>query len=227
MAGVLADILFPGRCLLCGEWLASPRPRGLAVCSDCLRGLRPLAGERCSVCSTPLISEQGICTRCRRTTYAFSSNHSVYANEGALKELIAQYKFSGRTSLARLFAAGLGEAYRARFSGLPVVPVPPRPRQRSPGCVERLARALQREAPVELRRVLLRTGGAAQKGLDLEERSTNLRGMIRVRSRAAVPARAVLLDDVFTTGATADSCAAALREAGCKEVMVLTLAIEV
>ncbi len=226
MAGALSDMLFPGRCLLCGEWLAFPRQHRLPVCGDCLGGLRPLGGERCRVCSTPLVSERGICTRCRRTTYAFSSNHSVYANEGALKELIAQYKFSGRSSLAGLFAAGLAEAFRALFSGLPLVPVPPRPRQRSPGCVERLARALRRETQLELRRVLLRAGGAAQKSLDFQERSMNLRGMLRVRSRAAVPARVVLLDDVFTTGATADACAAALREAGCSEVMVLTLAIE-
>jgi predicted amidophosphoribosyltransferase len=92
--------------------------------------------------------------------------------------------------------------------------------------VERIVRALTREVPLDVRRLLVRLGGAAQKGLDFEQRRTNLRGMIRVRERAIVPARVVLLDDVFTTGATADACAGALHEAGCGEVCVLTLAIE-
>lgn len=226
MAGVLADILFPGRCLLCGEWLALRRTSRTPVCADCLRGLAPLDGRRCGVCSTPLSSEQGICTRCRRTSYTFSSNHSVFANEGCLKELIAHYKFSGRTRLAGFFAASLGDALRERFSGIPLVPVPSRRRGGSPGSVDRIARELARMMPLDVRRVLVRLGGAAQKGLDFEQRRTNLRGMIRVREREAVPARVVLLDDVFTTGATADACAAALKEAGCGEVAVLTLAIE-
>ena len=79
-----------------------------------------------------------------------------------------------------------------------------------------------------MQRLLERTGGAQQKSLDFAQRRENLRGMIRLApgANALLPARVLLLDDVFTTGATLDACARALREGGCRSVLGLTLAIE-
>jgi predicted amidophosphoribosyltransferase len=59
--------------------------------------------------------------------------------------------------------------------------------------------------------------------LGREGRAHNLKGAIRVKSRSEIPARAIVLDDLMTTGATLNACATALREAGCAEVYGITL----
>jgi predicted amidophosphoribosyltransferase len=73
--------------------------------------------------------------------------------------------------------------------------------------------------------VLSRTGGdLPQAGLRLAAREKNVRGAFRVPARRESPSDALLLDDVFTSGATARACAAALKTAGAKNILVLTLA---
>ena len=75
--------------------------------------------------------------------------------------------------------------------------------------------------------LLTRRAGAAQKGLHYRERLANIRGTITLRRNAAsVPQRVVLIDDIFTSGATADECARVLKQGGAREVHVLTLALE-
>jgi predicted amidophosphoribosyltransferase len=160
------------------------------------------------------------------TSFAFARNHSVFAYAAEIKDLVRSYKFSGRVRLSRLFAQFLAEAIRNEFPTASVVPVPPRPGGSSLDPVGRMARMLRKEHGIPVLSPLVRTGGVSQKTLDLEERRKNLLGKIRVKPGFEAPQRTVLLDDIFTTGATADACARALCAAGCREVGVVTLAIE-
>jgi predicted amidophosphoribosyltransferase len=93
-----------------------------------------------------------------------------------------------------------------------------------------VALALHRAAGTEMLTPLVRRSGGPQKGLHYEERLENIRGTIRLRRfgkrLGGLPKRIVLLDDIFTSGATADECTRVLRLAGVREVFVLTLAIE-
>jgi predicted amidophosphoribosyltransferase len=223
---VVLDILFPGRCLICGEWLHLWRGGNVPVCGACQAELRPLEGPRCRTCSIPLVSETGLCTRCRVTQYAFSAHLSLFAYTGPARQLISRYKFSGRRSLAALFAGMLAREIHGGFGGMPVVPVPPRPGRPRPDPVGRIAGILERAHGVEVLRVLARAGGPAQKSLDFAGRRSNLEGRIRVRGGHGVDLPVLLLDDVFTTGATADACARVLTAAGCPEVRVLTICME-
>jgi ComF family protein len=234
---VLLGILFPGRCLLCGQWLSFDSADGAAhaggatdvpVCLPCRDSLVPIRGARCARCGMGLVSEIGTCTRCRDAGYAFESNVALFPYSGAPKELIARFKFDGRSRCAGLFAAWAAAALDGPRAAIPVVPVPPRPGRSAPDAVELVARRLQKDHGRDVQRLLERTGGAQQKSLDFAQRRRNLSGMLRVASGsgAVVPARVVLLEDVFTTGATLDACARTLREAGCQSVLGLTLAIE-
>jgi len=94
-----------------------------------------------------------------------------------------------------------------------------------------VTRALRPTAGTTTLELLSRRGGGPQKGLHYKERMENIRGTIRLRRSGPatidLPERVVLLDDIFTSGATADECAWVLQAAGVREVCVLTLAIEV
>jgi predicted amidophosphoribosyltransferase len=228
-AGDFLELLFPGRCLSCGRWLLLSGSAGLPVCGECRQSLCVLAGERCGICSAPLAGERGTCTRCRAAAFAFEKNLSVFAYSGHVRDLVIAFKIAGRKRLAGWFAEHLAELTRKAFPGRALVPAPARPGRRDPDGVERIARVLERRHAHEICRCLLRTGGVEQKTLDPAARRENLRGRIVVRpgfSRADLPPHPVVLDDVFTTGATADACARALLCGGCLSVAVLTLAID-
>ncbi len=219
------DILFPGRCILCGEWLLAGAAAPL--CPPCQETLRRLEGNRCSRCGIRLISEHGTCTRCRDADYVFRSNVALFPYSGEARRLLNALKFGGRLRLAAWFAEQAAGHLAA--AGIPVVPVPARPGRRSPDPVERIARRLSHDHGVTVVRLLRRTGGAPQKTLDLKERRENLLGRIRLAPgvRAdSIPPQVVLVDDVFTTGATLDACARVLLAAGCERVDTLTLVIE-
>lgn len=248
---LLLEVVFPGRCLLCGQWLLLndecpnrarsankchrewPRewPRDLSVplCNLCRQSLKPIVEVPCAKCGTRLISESNTCMRCREAEYAFESNVALFPYSGAAKELIRMFKFEGRSRLTGFFADLAAAALSPARERLPVVPVPSRPGRRTPDPVEQVAACLERRHGKTVRRLLMRTGGSQQKSLDLPRRRENLRGMIRlvpVKGIVELPTHVILLDDIFTTGATIDACARVLLDAGCVGVYAITLAIE-
>jgi predicted amidophosphoribosyltransferase len=166
------ELLFPGRCLLCGEALAFNCRAGEPLCLACRAGLVPLDGpRRCAICSLPLSSEKRLCTRCRRRTYEFRSNLSLFEYLGGVRELLYQYKFRNRLRLAPLLAGFYARALRAGFPGAVLIPAPASPqavRRRGWDPVERLCRVLRREHGFPVRRVLERRAGPAQKLLGYE-----------------------------------------------------------
>jgi ComF family protein len=231
---VVLELLFPGRCLLCGAELAFRTRGGGPLCLDCRSGLAPLAGRRrCAVCSLPLLSERRLCTRCRKREYEFESNLSLFEYRDEVRELLYQYKFRNRLRLAGVLAEFYARALRADFPGAVLVPAPANPqavRRRGWDPVERICRVLESRYGFPASRALVRRAGPPQKLLGYEERLRNLQGTIRLRRPSPpepVLSDLVIIDDVFTTGATAGECARLLRLAGTSRVRVLTLAIDV
>jgi ComF family protein len=224
------QVLYPGLCLLCGRPLTggvSDAPLA-PVCPSCRRLLNPVdAPRRCRVCSLPLISETGLCSRCRSRRFHFVSSFSLFVYGEAVRELIYQLKFANRRSLVPLFAAVLEPLVRESFPELPIVPVPGNPlavRRRGWDPMVEIARRLARRCRRRLLCLLRRRAGAPQKSLGYEDRILNLRGTISLRGTP--PPQVLLLDDIFTTGATADECARVIRGGGGRIVRVLTVAID-
>jgi competence protein ComFC len=175
-----------------------------------------------------LISETGICTRCRQRSYHFTSHFSLFEYRDQAQELLILYKFENRRRIGLSLADLLAPAVRDKFSGIPLVPVPYRKkarRARGWDPIGEICRLLRARHHLPVAPCLARKGGMPQKSLDFEQRLINLRGQIRLR-RSLGTRKAVLLDDVFTTGATLDECARILREAGCEEVHAVTIAID-
>ncbi len=239
----ILEAIFPGRCLLCGKWLSvskegrngatsawgQPNVLSVPLCDPCRTSLVPIGEDRCAKCGMRLVSESVTCTRCREADFVFESNIALFSYSREAKELIRALKFDGRLRLAGLFAGLASSAFCPEWETYPVVPVPPRPGRKTPDPVGRVAACLERQHGKTVRRLLVRTGGLQQKSLDLPRRRENLRGVIRLareRGHFGLPTRVILLDDIFTTGATIDACARVLRDAGCEQVYAVTLAIE-
>lgn len=225
----LGAILFPGTCVVCGDHLPLLAEHPFPLCRPCAQVAPIDAPSRCAKCSKPLISEIDVCTRCRARDFVFERNFSLFSYRGRAGELIRAYKFRRVISLSGFFAEHVASFYRSNGLGGPIVPAPGRRsavRKRGYDPVGLIARRLRRICNIPVLDILRRNGGRPQKTLNYEGRLTNLAGTIRAPRHARVPSAVVLLDDVFTTGATANECARVLLAAGAAEVQVITLSLD-
>ena len=233
------QILYPEVCLCCGEELLFSGSLEFPICTSCRESLSPIRSDRrCPVCSIPLISETRRCTRCSQREFSFDSNFSLFEYRGEVRRIIAAFKFHNHRCVGRFIASLLLPELQRLHRGAAVVPVPGsrqsvRRRGWDPMLV--VAGVLDRSAGLPVIPLLERRRSGAQKGLRVQDRKENIRGATELRrvggaggtSREDVPRRVVLIDDIFTSGATADECSRVLRRGGARTVDVLTLAIEV
>jgi len=217
--------LLPTSCLLCGE----PAASAVDLCTACKREL-PWLGPACPRCAQPL-PVPAVCGACQREPPRFAHCVAAFRYAYPVRELLSRFKFdgdlcAGRT-LSSCLARRLAETYADHWPDFLVVPVPlhaSRLRSRGFNQAERIARRAARELELNVSTRSLRRIRATpdQKSLDLKARRANLRGAF---DAVKVPAGPVaLVDDVLTTGATANAAAAALLEKGATEVHLWCLA---
>ena len=186
------------------------------------------------LCRSPFASgasldETGRCPLCVEGSRGFDAAYSYGSYEGPLRDLVHLFKYRRIRSLEKPLGRMLCLALPREEQADLIVPVPMhwwRKWNRGFNQADLLARMVARRTGIPAKSVLQRgRRTAAQAGLTLAQRRENLTGVFHVRGRNRVEGRRVLLvDDVFTTGATASACAAALKRAGARSVVLLTLA---
>jgi predicted amidophosphoribosyltransferase len=222
LADELVALLVPPACLSCRRPLARA---GEALCAPCRSGLPWLPELRCRRCGLP-----SPCRPCPAAGAPFAEAWAPLAHDGTARLLVAALKFRGRLPVADLMAAQIAATSPPGLLAPPamLVPVPAvaaRRRARGFDQAERLARALARRTGLPWRRALRRPGrGARQLGASRAARLAPGRVEVEMVAGVAAPARAVLVDDVHTTGATLRAAAAALRAAGTAHVACVTYA---
>lgn len=205
---VMAVVLAPA-CASCGSVLDSPRAG--PVCDDCWRGISPL----------PLPWQPA-------APSSLDSGIAAAVYDGTLRNIIHAWKFERRQGLARPLAALVRVRCHDSLAGADMaVAVPMTPWRRWARGFNQ-ADDLARGLGVPVVRALARwRPRPAQASLSLPQRQRNLTAAIVVRRRTAprlAGARIVLVDDVVTTGATLEACAAALKAAGAADVRAVTVA---
>ena len=234
--------VLPVSCSVCGN----PSSNGYPVCKPCrekllasarARRLLEREEDRCASCGARLISAEGLCPECRSGDKPFKAADSVctlfsYTPQNA--RLLSEWKIAECRLYSSIFAEILAAVFAAsglsgeecKKRGIAIVPVPPRPgkiKRTGWDQVEELCRLLRKRSGLPVADCLARSATAQQKGLGKEERKANIRGQISLKKGKCPPQTAILIDDIVTTGATADACAEALKSAGSRLVAVLAL----
>jgi len=220
------DVLFPPRCVACGE-------QGTFLCRACVEAMPRALPPRCPLCWQP--ERRGeVCGRCAQARPAFAGARSLHLYQGPVREAVHALKYDHLSALARPMAAHMAAYLEAE--ALPVDMVVPVPlfgrRQRLRGYNQ--SALLAREVARLGRGLPLAEGGLARRrdtppqarSVDAEARSRNVTGAFVGERRRVEGRRVLLVDDVMTTGATLDACAGALRQAGAASVWALTFARE-
>jgi len=233
----LVSVIFPAGCRICDQLLTDSRR--VPICRQCLASLQRIPSIACETCGLPLPGfaqkekQPLLCPACKDKTYAFDCARSYAIYDGPLVRAILLLKFEQIEPLGIWFAERLVEVVHSEAEKLAadvVVPVPlhrQRERERGYNQAALISTPLAKRLLLPHRGVLLvRTRARPDKRiLSLEERWESVRGAFATRPGSQVDnLRVLLIDDVLTTGATLDSCARALLEAGAKSVVALTVA---
>jgi ComF family protein len=229
----LFSLVFPDNCRICEAPLT--RVSRVPVCDACLLSPEPSTAEHyCVSCHTPFLNDRpldgdGRCRLCRRGLSGFDAAFAFGDYDGVLRKLVQLFKYGKIPTLSAPLGAMLARALpRERaFDAIVAMPMHWRRRwQRGFNQSALLAEELARRTglPV-LAAVRRKKGTPPQAGLTAAQRRANVSGAFEIRKAGVVRGkRIVLVDDVFTTGATAAACARALKRAGAAHVAVLTVA---
>lgn len=223
------DLLFPRRCPICDEPV---RPFGALICDACRDVPVRIKAPVCRACGKEVAPWQDYCSDCSRRPHAYERGCAVYHYRSVSASLY-RFKYKGRAEYAEYYGRCMAERVREMggWSGFDyVVPVPvsaERLRKRGYNQAGLMAEVLGRELGIPVRQNALRRrqNTSVMRGLDAATRRNNLeKAFIGIRND--VESRKIMLvDDIYTTGATIDACAGALLRAGAASVCYVALAI--
>lgn len=230
----LFDLILPQVCPVCDARITDPEFS--IICPACHKGIRTVTPPYCPCCGLPYPSDASgghLCAACIKGRRYFTLHRTCAIYDGTIKEAIHRFKYNGIRPLVHPFVDLMINVFKEMVVQFPVdllVPVPlhkRRLRERGFNQALLLARELSKRSGIlyDARTLIKVNDTAVQINLKKKERKKNLIGAFAITDRLAIEGRMVLLvDDVYTTGATLDECARTLRKGGAKGVAAITIA---
>lgn len=228
------ELLFPekGICFICDNYDEDIGDDH--ICSECREKVVYIGSHKCSVCGRPL--ELGYipdkCPECINHPHYFVKAISPLEYSGIIRDAIHKYKYNKKHYMYKLFGPFLVQAIKEDgLEGIDlIVPVPlhsSKMSERGFNQSELLGKYISKKLniPLDSKNLVRFKKTAVQNKLDKAERKKNVRNAFKaVDGEAFRGKRILLIDDVFTTGATVDECSKVLLKEGAKDVFVLTIA---
>ena len=213
--------LLPIPCLLCGVHCKTQ-----PLCADCIEDF-PKLGDCCPRCATPLPTAS-VCGRCLSHPPEQTNSVSVFAYQSPIDRLIADFKYHDKLYLTDIFADAMVD--RLKQTPLPelLIPIPlhhRRLKERGYNQSLELAKSLSKKLAIPIgNTILIRSRDTApQASLPYEQRKRNMRRAFKLNP-SSLPKHIALIDDVLTTGHTANSAAKLLRHEGVSTIELWTIA---
>jgi len=229
-SAIVLEVLFPSFCYLCSQ----PAPSGMPLCEECLNQIEKI-NNKCRICGVAFseITPEHICGRCRKEKPKFDLARGWVKFTDPASQIIHQFKYQRGFYFLNWIADGLAELYETEFASLDfdlIVPVPlhwKRLIQRGYNQALILAKALARRIKLPLNPSLLKRkiNTQTQVGLSINQRKKNLKNAFEVKQKDKVFGKRILVvDDVITTGTTANEVSKALKNAGAEIVGIIAFA---
>ena len=232
---LLTNFIFPSGCLLCGKHIPD-RSSGLEICEECIKDFNFFNNSpKCTKCGIVFESGQGqdhLCSRCRNEKLFFDMARSMGPFDGTLRKAVHMLKYSRSPviapSLGKLLAhGGYGLINPGDYDAITAVPLH-RKKLRHRGFNQSLLLARQAgktwKVPVQAEWLARTVETPTQTNIPRRLRAGNVKNAFNCRTREIRGKKILIIDDVFTTGATVNECAKVLKRRGAAKVDVLTLA---
>ncbi|MGN0319133.1 MAG: double zinc ribbon domain-containing protein [Lachnospira sp.] len=228
------DAVFPPCCPFCGEPRGTKNGKRMMMCEDCAGRIVYVREPRCLKCGKTLDEEdKEFCRDCTKNRHLFEQACAVYEYSDMVKNSIYRFKYYNKREYALSYAKDM--AYRCGnlirvWNPDVIVPVPlhfTKLKKRGFNQAELMAYRLGRELGIRVdNSILYRIRNTSpMKELDNTGRINNLKNAFQVSLNDVKYNKILLVDDIYTTGATFDACTCALKEAGIKEVYGISLCI--
>ncbi len=230
----LLDIVYPDNiyCICCGSIIDKSRPYSL--CDTCLERMHWITGRSCAICGKALQDTYtgDICYDCMEEKHSFDRAFSCVEYGLYERAVIMDFKYSDRAYIGRKLAEAMYDRISCEdISYDIIVPVPvhkSRKNSRGYNQAEIIAKHMSRLSGIPCMSLLVRTRATeAMKNLSIAQRRDNIRGAFEIPECMTKSVRdrdILLIDDIYTTGATFDECALTLKEAGAKSVCCMAFA---
>jgi len=237
MISALVDWIYPPTCMACRTLLpVTNKPqRELWLCARCQSLFEPITAPICEKCGTPTESPIKKCVSCNIKTFHFTQNRATFEYDELIRDLMHDLKFRNKKHIAeglgRLWAAVLSEenAYIKEAILVPIPMHPKKQRERGFNQAEILVAELSKKLQIPMENTLERLYDTPpQSGLHPQLRAENVDGVFGIR-KGFLPGgkNYILVDDIYTTGASLNECAKTLKNVGANEISCMTLAITV
>lgn len=226
------SLFFPEKCPFCRTLVTIQGEETAGLCPDCVEAIEWITTPFCSRCGKPFPkgATANLCSDCLQEKHVFDRGRAAVLYQGIMAEAIQRFKYHGDIKLTDPLSRFWEKMDLEDLAFEAIIPVPLHPsrlRKRGFNQALLLGKVLGRITkkkvfPRALRRI---RNTIPQVQLDHSERERNVRGAFAVSRQQEIRDKILLLvDDVFTTGATVDECAKVLKRSGARQVFVLTLA---
>ena len=211
--------------------------KGDKVCAKCRAALPVLKGNRCLMCGKEIPEDEEFCPDCLEGGHSFEKVYAIWNYDDAMSASIARFKYHGRQEYAQFYAEEILKTYGDVFKETgfdAVIPVPvhgARRALRGYNQAELVAKYIAAELNVPLvTDLLIRTVNTKpQKELTPKERAKNLSSAFGINKKSKsydiYLEKVLLVDDIYTTGSTADACSKTLIGAGAGSIYVCCMCV--